>query len=111
MHPKLLQSCPTLCYPMPTRFLCPWDSPGKNTGVGCHTLLQGNLHNPGIKPTTVRSPALAGRFFKNSIDRGAWWAVVLRGHKELDTTEHGASFARQAGKYKLSWKQDVFKLY
>ena len=25
----------------PTRFLCPWDSPGKNTGVGCHYLLQG----------------------------------------------------------------------
>jgi len=23
------------------RLLCPWDSPGKNTGVGCHTLLQG----------------------------------------------------------------------
>ena len=23
----------------PTRFLCPWDSPGKNTGVGCHFLL------------------------------------------------------------------------
>ena len=21
--------------------LCPWDSPGKNTGVGCHDLLQG----------------------------------------------------------------------
>ena len=25
----------------PTRLLCPWDSPGKNTGVGCHALLQG----------------------------------------------------------------------
>ena len=24
----------------PTRLLCPWDSPGKNTGVGCHFLLQ-----------------------------------------------------------------------
>ena len=24
----------------PTRLLSPWDSPGKNTGVGCHTLLQ-----------------------------------------------------------------------
>ena len=24
----------------PTRLLCPWDSPGKNTGVGCHCLLQ-----------------------------------------------------------------------
>ena len=25
----------------PTRIPCPWDSPGKNTGVGCHFLLQG----------------------------------------------------------------------
>ena len=24
----------------PTRIPCPWDSPGKNTGVGCHFLLQ-----------------------------------------------------------------------
>ena len=24
----------------PTRLLCPWDSPGKNTGVGCHILVQ-----------------------------------------------------------------------
>ena len=57
---KSLQSCPTLCDPMdcslpgfsihgilqrphglqPTRLLHPWDSPGKNTGVGCHFLLQ-----------------------------------------------------------------------
>ena len=35
---KSLQSCPTLCEP--TRLLHPWDSPGKNTGVGCHFLLQ-----------------------------------------------------------------------
>ena len=25
----------------PARLLSPWDSPGKNTGVGCHALLQG----------------------------------------------------------------------
>ena len=25
----------------PTRFLCPWNFPGKNTGVGCHFLFQG----------------------------------------------------------------------
>ena len=24
----------------PTRLRCPWDSPGKNTGVGCHFPLQ-----------------------------------------------------------------------
>ena len=40
---KLLQSCPTLRphRRQPTRLLCPWDSPGKNTGVGCHFLLHG----------------------------------------------------------------------
>ena len=26
----------------PLRLLCPWDFPGKNTGVGCHFLLQGS---------------------------------------------------------------------
>ena len=38
----------------PARLLCPRDSPGTDTGVGCHALLQG-LPNPGIQP---RSPAL-----------------------------------------------------
>ena len=40
---KSLQSYPTLCDPIrrqPTRLPRPWDSPGKNTGVGCHFLLQ-----------------------------------------------------------------------
>ena len=27
----------------PTRLLCPWDFPGKSTGVGCHCLLQSTL--------------------------------------------------------------------
>ena len=37
------QSCPTAPPHelTPARLLCPWDSPGKNTGVGCHALLQG----------------------------------------------------------------------
>ena len=37
------QSCLTLWLHgvWPARLLCPWDSPGKNTGVGCHFLLQG----------------------------------------------------------------------
>ena len=39
---KSLQSCPTLRPHrwQPTRLRRPWDSPGKNTGVGCHFLLQ-----------------------------------------------------------------------
>ena len=38
---KSLQSCPTLCDPIdssPSDHR-PWDSPSKNTGVGCHCLL------------------------------------------------------------------------
>ena len=37
-----LQSCPTLCNPIDGSppGSCPWDSLGKNTGVGCHFFLQ-----------------------------------------------------------------------
>ena len=34
----------------PTRLLCPWDSPGKNTGVGCDALLQGIFPTQGLNP-------------------------------------------------------------
>ena len=34
------------------RLPCPWDPPGKNTGVGCHFLLQG------IFPTQESNPCL-----------------------------------------------------
>ena len=34
----------------PTRLLCPWDSPGKNTGVGCCASLWGIFPTPGLNP-------------------------------------------------------------
>ena len=34
----------------PTRLLCPWDSPGKNTEVGCIALLQGISLAQGLNP-------------------------------------------------------------
>ena len=75
VHAKSLQLCPTLCDPRepspvgvppwnspdtmrlqspwsPAKLLCPWNSPGKNTGVGCHFLLQG------IFPTQRSNPLL-----------------------------------------------------
>ena len=45
----------SLTWAVACQVLCPWNSPGKNTGVGSCSLLQGNLPNPGIKP---RSPIL-----------------------------------------------------
>ena len=44
------QACLTLCSPLDCRLLCPWDSPGKNTGVGYHALLQGIVPSQGSKP-------------------------------------------------------------
>ena len=33
-----------------TRLFCPWNSPGKNTGVGCHALLQGIFPTQRLNP-------------------------------------------------------------
>ena len=42
-----VQLCPTLCDPLDWSF-CPWDFQGKNTGVGCHFLLQGIFLTQGL---------------------------------------------------------------
>ena len=46
MYPSVQFSCSVVSDSLqphglqPARLLCPWDSPGKNTGVGCHFLLR-----------------------------------------------------------------------
>ena len=48
------QLCPTLLRPyglQPARLLCPWDSPGKNTGAGCHAFLQEIFPTQGLNLT------------------------------------------------------------
>ena len=44
---------PTLCDPPQVQhasLLCPWGFPGKNTGVGCYSFLQGILLDQGLNP-------------------------------------------------------------
>ena len=55
--------CLTLCDPIDcssTRLFCPWGSPGKSTGVGCHFLLQGIFLTQG---SNHKFSCIAGRFF------------------------------------------------
>ena len=53
------QSCPSLCDLMDcllgssARLLCPWDSPGKNSGVGGHSFLQEIFQIQGSNPYLV----------------------------------------------------------
>ena len=49
----------------PTRLPRPWDSPGKNTGVGCHFLLQCSSLGPGFTQVVLESFTL--------VDRAAHW--------------------------------------
>ena len=55
-------------------FLCPWDSPGKNTGVGCHFLLQG------IFPTQESNPGLLHCrqiLYQLSYEKSPFWKLEI----------------------------------
>ena len=84
------KSCLTL---QPTSLLCPWNFPGKNTGVDCHFLLQGIFPTQGSP-----SPALAGRFFTTE-PQGSLW-ISLGDHHSAYTVPF----------YKYSWVS-LFLLY
>ena len=45
--------------PSPARLLCPWDSLGENTGVGCHVPPAGDLPDPGIEPGSPTLPTVS----------------------------------------------------
>ena len=70
MRANLLQLCPTLCEPRdhsPPGSSDHGDSPGENTGVGCHAFLQGIISDPGIEPEPLTSlTELAGGFFTST---------------------------------------------
>ena len=67
----------------PTRLLCPWDSPGKNTGVGCHFLLQC------IKVTSESEVAQSGPTLSDPMD----WSLPgssVHGNFQARVLEPGA---------------------
>ena len=60
---SLLQSWSRPHELLPTRLLCPWDSPGKNTAVGCYALLQGIFLTQGLNLWFLWLSCIAGGFF------------------------------------------------
>ena len=63
---RFLQSSLRLKTPLPwtvaPRLLYPWDFPGKNTGVGCHFLLQGIFLTQELNPHLPNVPTAGGLF-------------------------------------------------
>ena len=73
-HCVCAQSCPTLqdhrdCSPLDSSVCGTWDSPGKNTAVGCHALLQEIFLTQGWNPVCC-VPCIPGRFFTASHREG-----------------------------------------
>ena len=76
---KLLQSCPTLCDPTVVACQAPL-SMGFSRQVywsGLSSPPPGYLPDPGIKPASLSSPALAGEFFTIYIPSGLTFALIL----------------------------------
>ena len=76
----------------PTRLLCRWYFPGKNTEVGCHFLLQGIFLTQGsnlcllsllhwqadsLPLSHLRSPSLSSRVYSNSRPLIQWWDPTI----------------------------------
>ena len=69
--------CPILKRPhglQPTRLLCPWDFPGKNTGVGYHFLFQ-DIPGSGRSPGEGNGNPLQYSSLENPMDQEAWQAT------------------------------------
>ena len=81
----------------PIRPLCPWNSPGKRTGVGCHLLLQGIFLTWGSNPGSCT----AGRFFTNWATRKAPTGVASR-YQHLHQSVMFVSVDEASGTYNHS---------
>ena len=55
--------------------LCPWDSPGKNTGVGCRALLQGIFPTQGSNPGLSHCRWILYRLSHQWSPRGLEWVA------------------------------------
>ena len=88
-HFSCVRLCVTHRVSSTTRLPCPWDSPGKNTGVGCHRLLRGLLYFKAILCWNVSSPKWKSIIFLRALfddviitlTRDIWVLCVL-GHLE-----------------------------
>ena len=73
----------------PSRILCPWDSPGKNNVVGCHSLLQEIFQTQGSNPLSPSAPTLARRFFTTELPgKPKTWCSQINMKKKKESFIH-----------------------
>ena len=69
--------------PQPARLLCPWRFFRQEYWSGLPCPPPGDLPDSGIEPTSLESPALAGRFFTTSATREAQTFKMVHMKKKI----------------------------
>uniref|UniRef100_A0A4W2G9T5 Galectin n=1 Tax=Bos indicus x Bos taurus TaxID=30522 RepID=A0A4W2G9T5_BOBOX len=92
------------------RLLCPWDSPGKNTGVGCRALLQRIFRTQGLKLHLLRllhcrrilyplshqgSRSMFEAFHAGGLAPG--WNLLVQGHSDSGEDQFEINFLSETG--------------
>ncbi|XDA75838.1 hypothetical protein R6Z07F_006003 [Ovis aries] len=80
---------------LPVRFLCPWDSPGKNTAVDCYAFLQGIFLTQGSNRCLLRLlhwqgcqvMGEAGLGVEFVLSRCPSWESIIRSH-DFTSSDH-----------------------
>ena len=107
------QSRPTLCKPMdcsPQGSSVYGDSPGKNTGVGCHTLLQGTFQTQGSNPGLPHCRRILYHLSHQGSPRILEW-VAYPFSRETSRPRNRTTVSCIAGGFFTSWgTQEALKL-
>ena len=92
---SVTQSCPTLCDPT----VSPWDSPGKNTGMGYHSLLQGIFPTQGSIPGLLNCRQILYHLSHqgNPLDSGRICKLSLIEEDTKTQTQHSTWLAGTCG--------------
>ena len=64
------------CLPVQLLLLCPWNSPGKNTGVGSHSLLQGNVLTQGSNPGLLHCRQILYHLRHQGSPTAGRWGII-----------------------------------
>ena len=98
------QSCPTLCNPMdgsPPGSSVHGDSPGQNTGVGCHALLQGIFpsqgSNPGLPSSRIQVDSLPAELPRKPKNTGVGSLFLLSGNFPTQELNRGLLHSKNTG--------------
>ena len=92
----------------PSRLPCSWNSPGKNTRVGFHSLLQGIFSTQGSNPSLLHCRQLLYHLSRQGSPEGSHYLLHVPTSPSLPPTPHSLQFIHTCSPLRalesLSWQ-------